>query len=63
MSVLKSLKLSHAAPAAMPTNAKERARTKVIAHLEQQKLLLAATLKFHPGRFTLDKKIMLFWKR
>src|SRR4051812_25244907 len=45
MSVLKSLKLSNAAPAAMPTNAKERARAKVIAHLEQQKQLLAATLE------------------
>ena len=45
MSVLKSLKLSQAAPAALATNAKDRARAKVIAHLEQQKQLLAATMQ------------------
>ena len=45
MSVLKTLKLGKAAPVATPTDAKERARAKVIAHLEQQKQLLAAHLE------------------
>ena len=45
MSVLKSLKLSKVAPMAVPADAKERARAKVVAHLEQQKALLAAQLE------------------
>src|SRR5690349_19932194 len=42
---LKGLKLGKAAPVAHPADAKERARGKVIAHLEQQKQLLAAHLE------------------
>ena len=45
MSVLKTLKLGKAAPTAVPTDAKERARAKVIQHLEQQRQLLAAHLE------------------
>ena len=45
MSVLKTLKLGKAAPTAVPADAKSRARAKVIAHLEQQKALLAAQLE------------------
>ena len=45
MSVLKTLKLGKAAPTPMPTDAKGRARAKVVAHLEQQKALLAAQLE------------------
>ena len=45
MSVLKTLKLGKAAPTSAPTDAKGRARAKVIAHLEQQKQLLAAHLE------------------
>jgi hypothetical protein len=45
MSVLKTLKLGKAAPAAAPADAKERARAKVLQHLEQQKQLLAARLE------------------
>ena len=36
MSVLKTLKLGKAAPTTTPTDAKGRARAKVVAHLEQQ---------------------------
>jgi hypothetical protein len=50
MSVLKTLKLGKAAPIAAPADAKGRARAKVIAHLEQQKQLLAA----HPDGKALD---------
>ncbi|MCB4825355.1 hypothetical protein [Roseicella aerolata] len=42
MSVLKTLKLGKAAPTTVAADAKGRARAKVIAHLEQQKALLAA---------------------
>jgi hypothetical protein len=42
MSVLKTLKLGKAAPNSAPADAKGRARAKVIAHLEQQRALLAA---------------------
>jgi hypothetical protein len=42
MSVLKTLKLGKSAPTAAPADAEGRARAKVIQHLEQQKLLLAA---------------------
>jgi hypothetical protein len=42
MSVLKTLKLGKAAPVSAPADAKGRARAKVVAHLEQQKQLLAA---------------------
>jgi hypothetical protein len=42
MSVLKTLKLGKAAPTIAPSDAKGRARAKVVAHLEQQKQLLAA---------------------
>jgi hypothetical protein len=45
MSVLKTLKLGKAAPTTTPTDAKGRARAKVVAHLEQQKALLAAQLE------------------
>ena len=45
MSVLKTLKLSQAVPAALATNAKDRARAKIIAHLEQQHLLFVATVQ------------------
>lgn len=45
MSVLKSLKLGKAAPTAGPADAKGRARAKVLAHLEQQKALLAAHIE------------------
>ena len=45
MSVLKTLKLGKAAPTTTPTDAKGRARAKVIAHLEQQKALLAAHME------------------
>src|SRR4051794_33109325 len=45
MSVLKSLKLGKVAPTATPADAKGRARAKVVAHLEQQKQLLAAHLE------------------
>ena len=45
MSVLKTLKLSQATPAGLAVNSKDRARAKVIAHLEQQKQLLAAHLE------------------
>jgi hypothetical protein len=45
MSVLKTLKLGKAAPTAAPADAKGRARAKVVAHLEQQKQLLAAHLE------------------
>jgi hypothetical protein len=44
MSVLKTLKLGKAAPTVAPADAKGRARAKVVAHLEQQKQLLAAHL-------------------
>jgi hypothetical protein len=47
MSVLKTLKLGKAAPIAAPADAKGRARAKVIAHLEQQKQLLAAHVDGH----------------
>lgn len=50
MSVLKTLKLGKAAPTPAPADAKGRARAKVIAHLEQQKALLAA----HSEGRTLD---------
>jgi hypothetical protein len=42
---LKGLKLGKAAPTATPADAKGRARAKVVAHLEQQKQLLAAHLE------------------
>ena len=45
MSVLKTLKLGKAAPTPAPADAKGRARAKVVAHLEQQKALLAAQLE------------------
>ena len=45
MSVLKTLKLGKAAPAPTPANAKDHARAKVVAHLEQQRQLLAAHLE------------------
>ena len=45
MSVLKTLKLGKAAPTPVPADAKGRARAKVVAHLEQQKALLAAQLE------------------
>ncbi|WP_043343121.1 hypothetical protein [Belnapia moabensis] len=45
MSVLKTLKLGKAAPIVAPADAKGRARAKVVAHLEQQKQLLAAHLE------------------
>ncbi len=45
MSVLKTLKLGNAAPTTAPADAKGRARAKVVAHLEQQKALLAAQLE------------------
>jgi hypothetical protein len=44
MSMLKTLKLGKAAPTTAPADAKGRARAKVVAHLEQQKALLAAHL-------------------
>ncbi len=44
MSVLKTLKLGKAAPTPAPADAKGRARAKVVAHLEQQKALVAAQL-------------------
>ncbi|MBB5696474.1 hypothetical protein [Muricoccus pecuniae] len=40
---LKNLTLSKAAPTAVPSDAKGRARAKVLAYLEQQAALLAAT--------------------
>jgi len=45
MSVLKTLKLGKAAPTPTPADAKGRARAKVLAHLEQQRDLLAAQLE------------------
>ncbi len=45
MSVLKTLKLGKAAPTPAPGDAKGRARAKVVAHLEQQKALLAARIE------------------
>ena len=45
MSVLKTLKLGKAAPTPAPADAKGRARAKVVAHLEQQKALLAAHIE------------------
>jgi len=42
---LKTLKLSQAIPAGLAANSKDRARAKVIAHLEQQKRLLTAHLE------------------
>ena len=45
MSVLKTLKLGKAAPSPAPADAKGRARAKVVAHLEQQRDLLAAQLE------------------
>ena len=45
MSVLKTLKLGKAAPTPAPADAKGRARAKVVAHLEQQRDLLAAQLE------------------
>jgi hypothetical protein len=45
MSVLKTLKLGKAAPTPAPADAKGRARAKVVAHLEQQKALVAAQLE------------------
>ncbi len=52
MSVLKTLKLGKAVPTAAPTDTKERARAKVVAHLEQQKSLLAAHLEGRPYEAT-----------
>ena len=48
MSALKTLKLSNIAPPATAGSPKERARNKVIAHLEQQKALLAAHVEGKP---------------
>jgi hypothetical protein len=45
MSMLKTLKLGKAAPTTAPADAKGRARAKVVAHLEQQKALLAAHME------------------
>jgi hypothetical protein len=45
MSVLKTLKLGKAAPVSAPADAKGRARAKVVAHLEQQRGLLVASIE------------------
>jgi hypothetical protein len=45
MSVLKTLKLGKATLTAAPADAKGRARAKVVAHLEQQKGLLVASIE------------------
>jgi hypothetical protein len=48
MSVLKTLKLSQVAPAAIATSTKDRARQKVLNHLEQQKACYAAHVDGKP---------------
>ena len=50
MSVLKTLKLGKAAPTTTPTDAKGRARAKVVAHLEQQKALLGRSWRARRSR-------------